>query len=383
MLMPADVFARNSLWKGSYEYMGKKQPAMLSVTSFDPSTSKVNATLIDHSGVELQVSGIYKKEDVHLLLQVYQIMGPLEIFANKFRNDKWALDGHVSSESSSGTFVYQGFVRGKGFGQFGLQRLVPKALFLGISKQGMSLQSLAWIFRVFRVSAELGVSTTSLILLLVPPRAKPFFPQQEFGNVGNVGNVGNKYISMMENDPESIGHHFASNSSSVAAAILVPFIALIIAGFVLYLYKHSFAPDQIPAGFSRPHGFPLSVPSLGAVTWVGFVLRPHRRRPKVPFNGYAGHENTNVRGTFENPMYERNLQPSDIVGGEAEFTVSTVCTAGRCPVDDCPTSPSIHPSPPHLPGIPQGLLDPPPPSCWISKPKVLLQLLSKTSARPG
>lgn len=29
----------------------------------------------------------------------------------------------VSSESSSGTFVYQGFVRGKGFGQFGLQRL--------------------------------------------------------------------------------------------------------------------------------------------------------------------------------------------------------------------------------------------------------------------
>ncbi|NXU88578.1 CSMD2 protein, partial [Xiphorhynchus elegans] len=97
-------------------------------------------------------------------------------------------------------------------------------------------------------------------------------------------------ISMMENDPESIGHHFASNSSSVAAAILVPFIALIIAGFVLYLYKH-------------------------------------RRRPKVPFNGYAGHENTNVRATFENPMYDRNLQPTDIVASEAEFTVSTVCTA--------------------------------------------------------
>ncbi|XP_042741140.1 CUB and sushi domain-containing protein 2 [Lagopus leucura] len=219
--VPADVFARNSLWKGSYEYMGKKQPAMLSVTSFDPVTSKVNATLIDHSGVELQVSGIYKKEDVHLLLQVYQIMGPVEIFVNKFKNDKWALDGHVSSESSSGTFVYQGFVRGKGFGQFGLQRLD---------------------------------------------------------------------VSMMENDPESIGHHFASNSSSVAAAILVPFIALIIAGFVLYLYKH-------------------------------------RRRPKVPFNGYAGHENTNVRATFENPMYDRNLQPTDIMANEAEFTVSTVCTA--------------------------------------------------------
>ncbi|PKU27406.1 hypothetical protein llap_22290 [Limosa lapponica baueri] len=75
--------------------MGKKQPAMLSVTSFDPATSKVNATLIDHSGVELQVSGVYKKEDVHLLLQVYQITGPVEIFVNKFKNDKWALDGHL------------------------------------------------------------------------------------------------------------------------------------------------------------------------------------------------------------------------------------------------------------------------------------------------
>ncbi|XP_019343511.2 CUB and sushi domain-containing protein 2 isoform X1 [Alligator mississippiensis] len=219
--VPADVFAKNSLWKGSYEYMGKKQSAMLTVTSFDPATSKVNATLIDHSGVKLQVSGIYKREDVHLLLQVYQITGPVENFVNKFKNDKWALDGHVSSESSSGTFVYQGFVRGEGFGQFGLQRFD---------------------------------------------------------------------ISMIENDPESIGHHFASNSSSVAAAILVPFIALIIAGFVLYLYKH-------------------------------------RRRPKVPFNGYAGHENTNVRATFENPMYDRNLQPTDIMANEAEFTVSTVCTA--------------------------------------------------------
>lgn len=54
---------------------------------------------------------------------------------------------------------------------------------------------------------------------------------------------------MMENDPESIGHHFASNSSSVAAAILVPFIALIIAGFVLYLYKHRWVfGARIPKG---------------------------------------------------------------------------------------------------------------------------------------
>ncbi|XP_048355110.1 CUB and sushi domain-containing protein 1-like isoform X3 [Sphaerodactylus townsendi] len=216
MSVPADVFAKNTFWKGSYEYMGKKQPAVLSVTSFDPVTSKVNATLIDHSDVKLQVSGIYKKDEMHLLLQAYQITGPPEVLMN----DKWALDGRVTPELSSGTFVYQGFVHGKGFGQFGLQRIA----------------------------------------------------------------------SRNDHDPESMGHPFASNSSSVAAAILVPFIALIIAGFVLYLYKH-------------------------------------RRRPKVPFNGYAGHENTNVRGTFENPMYDRNLQPTDIMANEAEFTVSTVCTA--------------------------------------------------------
>lgn len=52
-----------------------------------------------------------------------------------------------------------------------------------------------------------------------------------------------------------------------------------------------------------------------------------RKRPKVPFNGYAGHENTNGRATFENPMYDRNIQPTDIMPNESEFTVSTVCTA--------------------------------------------------------
>lgn len=39
-------------------------------------------------------------------------------------------------------------------------------------------------------------------------------------------------------DPKGDNYNFASNSSSVAAAILVPFIAMIIAGFALYLYKH-------------------------------------------------------------------------------------------------------------------------------------------------
>nr|XP_015204236.1 PREDICTED: CUB and sushi domain-containing protein 2 isoform X1 [Lepisosteus oculatus] len=219
--VPGDVFAKNSLWKGSYEYLGKKQPAMLSITSFEHYNNRVNATLIDHSGVELKLAGTYKKEEAHLLLQVYQIRGPVEIFVNKFKSENWALDGHVSSMASSSSFVYQGFVRGKGFGQFGLQRLDT---------------------------------------------------------------------NLLEKERETTGYNFASNSSSVAAAILVPFIAMIIAGFALYLYKH-------------------------------------RRRPKVPFNGYAGHENTNGRATFENPMYDRNIQPTDIMTNETEFAVSTVCTA--------------------------------------------------------
>uniref|UniRef100_A0A3P8W543 CUB and Sushi multiple domains 2 n=1 Tax=Cynoglossus semilaevis TaxID=244447 RepID=A0A3P8W543_CYNSE len=207
--VPGGVFAKNSLWRGSYEYLGKKQPAMLSITAFEPFSNRVNGTLIDHSGVELKLAGTYKRDEAQLLLQVHQIRGPVEIFVNKFKIDNWALDGHVSYISSSNSFVYQGFVRGKGFGQFGLQRL---------------------------------------------------------------------------------DYNFASNSSSVAAAILVPFIAMIIAGFALYLYKH-------------------------------------RRRPKVPFNGFVGHENTNGRATFENPMYDRNIQPTDIMASETEFTVSTVCTA--------------------------------------------------------
>ncbi|KAB5530866.1 hypothetical protein PHYPO_G00134270 [Pangasianodon hypophthalmus] len=193
--VPSGVFARNSLWRGSYEYLGKKQPAMLSITAFEPFSNRVNGTLMDHSGVQLNLAGIYKREEAHLLLQVYQIRGPVEIFVNKFKIDNWALDGHVSYMPSSNSFVYQGFVRGKGFGQFGLQRLE------GLDPNG-----------------------------------------------------------------ENPSYNFASNSSSVAAAILVPFIAMIIAGFALYLYKH-------------------------------------RKRPKVPFNGYAGHENTNGRATFENPIH--------------------------------------------------------------------------------
>lgn len=45
--------------------------------------------------------GNYKKEDFRLLLQVYQVTGPVESFVNKFKDDHWALDGHVSAANWS------------------------------------------------------------------------------------------------------------------------------------------------------------------------------------------------------------------------------------------------------------------------------------------
>ncbi|KAL2076988.1 hypothetical protein ACEWY4_027405 [Coilia grayii] len=197
---------------------------MLSVTAFEPFSNRVNATLIDQSGVELKLSGTYKREEAQLLLQVHLIRGAGGDLHEQVQDRQLGL-GRTSKTCvchtcpPTNSFFYQGLVRGKGFGQFGLQRL------------------------------------------------DNLDPNKEISN-----------------------YNFASNSSSVAAAILVPFIAMIIAGFALYLYKH-------------------------------------RRRPKVPFNGYAGHENSNGRATFENPMYDRNIQPTDIITNDTEFTVSTVCTA--------------------------------------------------------
>lgn len=85
-------------------------------------------------------------------------------------------------------------------------------------------------------------------------------------------------------------------------------------------------PAPPDSGCSFLKGFlACSGPCVSLIQGHGLFIP--RRRPKVPFNGYAGHENTNVRATFENPMYDRNIQPTDIMSNEAEFTVSTVCTA--------------------------------------------------------
>ncbi|XP_033033525.1 CUB and sushi domain-containing protein 1 [Trachypithecus francoisi] len=216
--VPSDVFFVNSVWKGYYEYLGKRQPATLTVDWFNATSSKVNATFSEASQVELKLTGVYKKEEAHLLLKTFQIKGPADIFVSKFENDNWGLDGYVSSGLERGGFTFQGDIHGKDFGKFKLERQDP-----------------------------------------------------------------------LNPDQDSSNHYYGTSSGSVAAAILVPFFALILSGFAFYLYKH-------------------------------------RTRPKVQYNGYAGHENSNGQASFENPMYDTNLKPTEAKAVRFDTTLNTVCT---------------------------------------------------------
>ncbi|XP_077568652.1 CUB and sushi domain-containing protein 1-like isoform X2 [Stigmatopora nigra] len=214
--VPVDVFSPNSEWGGFYEYLGKRQGTTFTVTGFNPSSGRVNITLLETNGVSIRLSGTYKAEENQLLLKVYQIKGPTEHYYSKFKNDNWAMDGYVTAESDQKTFVYQGHIHSKDFGKFHLTRQGPVT---------------------------------------------------------------------MATDPSNP----YTNSSAVAAAILVPFFALILSGFTFYLYKH-------------------------------------RTRPKVQFNGYVGHESTNGQASFENPMYDTNMKPTEAKAVRFDTTLNTVCT---------------------------------------------------------
>ncbi|KAK2515249.1 hypothetical protein Q9233_014448 [Columba guinea] len=125
----------------------------------------------------------------------------------------------VSAEPDGATYVFQGFIQGKDYGQFGLQRLG---------------------------------------------------------------------LNMSEGSNSSNQPH-GTNSSSVAIAILVPFFALIFAGFGFYLYKQKTAP-------------------------------------KTQYTGCSVHENNNGQAAFENPMYDTNAK--NVEGKAVRFdpNLNTVCT---------------------------------------------------------
>nr|XP_014040134.1 unnamed protein product [Salmo salar] len=123
--VPDDVFAPDFIWRGSYDYKGQKQPMTLTISSFNSSTGIVNGTLTD-SNMEFLLSGVYKNREARLMLLLYQMKALSHSTYSRVTEETWAMDGFVSAEPDGGSFVFQGFIQGKDYGQFGLQRLGMK-----------------------------------------------------------------------------------------------------------------------------------------------------------------------------------------------------------------------------------------------------------------
>ncbi|XP_073535892.1 CUB and sushi domain-containing protein 3 isoform X7 [Phyllobates terribilis] len=215
--VPDDVFSRNYIWKGFYNLKGKNQPMNLTVSSYNVSTGKVNATLIN-SNTEFLLSGIYKSQEARLILHINSVKSSAHTSLSKMKDEKWAMDGFVSAEPDGATYVFQGSIHGKDYGQFGL-----RSIGINMSEDNSSNQSLG------------------------------------------------------------------TNSSSVAIAILVPFFALIFAGFGFYLYKQ-------------------------------------RTAPKTQYTGCSVHENNNGQAAFENPMYDTNAKSVEGKAVRFDPNLNTVCT---------------------------------------------------------
>uniref|UniRef100_A0A8C9TQI4 CUB and Sushi multiple domains 3 n=1 Tax=Scleropages formosus TaxID=113540 RepID=A0A8C9TQI4_SCLFO len=189
-VIPDDVFAPNYIWKGSYNYKGRKQPMSLTITSFNRTTGRVNATLINRN-MELLLSGVYKSQEARLMLLMYHVRASTHTALNKMKEEAWSMDGFVS-------------------------------------------------------------------------------------------------LNMSESNNSSNPPH-GTNSSSVAIAILVPFFALIFAGFGFYLYKQ-------------------------------------RTTPKTQYTGCSVHENNNGQAAFENPMYNTNAKSVEGKAVRFDPNLNTVCT---------------------------------------------------------
>lgn len=50
-------------------------------------------------------TGVYKKEEAHLLLRAFQTTGLADIFVSKFEDDEWALDGYVRARGTVGIWM--------------------------------------------------------------------------------------------------------------------------------------------------------------------------------------------------------------------------------------------------------------------------------------
>uniref|UniRef100_A0A673LGJ5 CUB and sushi domain-containing protein 3-like n=1 Tax=Sinocyclocheilus rhinocerous TaxID=307959 RepID=A0A673LGJ5_9TELE len=221
--LPDDVFAPNYVWKGSYNYKGRKQPMTLSITSFNTTTGRVNVTLTS-SNMELLLSGVYKSQEARLMLLVYHVKHTTPTTLSKIKEEQWTLDGFVCAHVSCFSAI----------------------IFLGFNNTRM------------HTKMKMNVSRSLAGL------------------------------NMSESNNSSNPPH-GTNSSSVAIAILVPFFALIFAGFGFYLYKQ-------------------------------------RTTPKTQYTGCSVHENNNGQAAFENPMYNTNAKSVEGKAVRFDPNLNTVCT---------------------------------------------------------
>uniref|UniRef100_UPI00358FCE16 CUB and sushi domain-containing protein 3-like n=1 Tax=Myxine glutinosa TaxID=7769 RepID=UPI00358FCE16 len=120
--VPNDLFAENDTWRGFYDYLAKKHPAVLTPVGFAILSGQVNATLTDGSTL-VELTGSYNEQESKLVFTIQKITSQSHTSVGKFKDENWIMDGFVSAEH--GSFVYQGFIKAKGFGQFGMQRLAP------------------------------------------------------------------------------------------------------------------------------------------------------------------------------------------------------------------------------------------------------------------
>ncbi|MEQ2179539.1 hypothetical protein GOODEAATRI_026056 [Goodea atripinnis] len=168
----------------------------------------------------------------------------------------------VSAEPEGGSYVFQGFIQGKDYGQFGLQRLVTVMIISVISVAGS----------FYQVAAESCLH---------------YDPHLHHHRCHHHNQI---CLTLRENitltDHETNG---STNSSSVAVAILVPFFALIFAGLGFYLYKQ-------------------------------------RKTDKTQYTGCSVHENNNGQATFENPMYNTNTKAAEGKVVRFDPNLNTICT---------------------------------------------------------
>lgn len=57
LIVPSDVFFILSVWKGYYEYLGKRLPTILTLNCFNSTRSKENLTFTEASQWELKLTG--------------------------------------------------------------------------------------------------------------------------------------------------------------------------------------------------------------------------------------------------------------------------------------------------------------------------------------